>query len=451
MRPSSSPSEGLFSAVLARGPVAAECTDDAWLRALLDVEAALARAVASVGLVPEEVARGVTAACADASAYDVHELGRSAAAGGNPVIPLVRAIERRAGDAGWAVHYGATSQDVVDTAMVLVAERAVRALLEELAAVVAAAAGLGQRYRDTVMIGRTLLQQAVPTTFGLKAVGWAVALHGGRERLASLALPVQLGGAAGTLASYGGRGRDVSLALATELGLRPAVLPWHTARLPVADLAGALGATAGVVGKVALDVVLLAQSEVGEVGEGGADRGGSSAMPHKRNPVAAVSARAAARRAPGLVATLLACMEQEHERAAGAWHAEWAPMSDLLVSVGSATAWLRECLTSVVIDPDRMRLNVETAREAFGAETLAAALAPSLGRARAHDVVSAAARTAQQEGGRVRDVLERDPRIREALMTGEVNVPPDKATSVGEASALVDAALAAIDAARSGS
>ncbi|MDQ3344087.1 MAG: 3-carboxy-cis,cis-muconate cycloisomerase, partial [Actinomycetota bacterium] len=358
MRPSSSSSEpraeetpgGLFDGVLARGRVRGEVEDAAWLQALLDVEAALARASAQAGLMPERHAEAITAACR-AERFDVAALGAEAAEGGNPVIPLVRALTAAVpGDAAGWVHRGATSQDILDTAMVLVARRALQPLCADLRASRDAAALLAQEHRDTVMVGRTLLQQAVPTTFGLKAAGWAMAAHDAECRLVTVegTLPAQLAGAAGTLAALDGRGLEVLATFARELDLRVPVLPWHTARLPVGDLAGALGTAAGVLSKIAVDVLLLAQTEVGEVSEGAAGRGASSAMPHKRNPVAALSARAAARRAPGLVATLLACMEQEHERGAGVWQAEWQPLSDLLASVGSAAAWMQDCLEHLV-------------------------------------------------------------------------------------------------------
>lgn len=444
MRLSSSPSDGLFSASVARGAVAEQVDGTAWLRALLDAEAALVRAAASVGLVPDEAAQAVTAACADTSAYDVAQLARDAAEGGNPVIPLVRAIEQRAAAAGPYVHHGASSQDVLDTAMMLVAGRALAALGDDLAATVGASARLAGQYRDTVMAGRTLLQQAVPTTFGLKAAGWALALQGAGERLAGVPLPVQLGGAAGTLASYAGRGTEVARAFAAELGLAAPVLPWHTARLPVADLAGALGTAAGVLGKVALDVVLLAQTEIGEVAEGAVGRGGSSAMPHKRNPIAAVSARAAARRAPGLVATLLSCMDHEHERAAGAWHAEWETLTDLLRTVGSATAWLRDCLEGLVVDPGRMLANLSASGPELAAEQVAAALAPALGRGRAHDLVAAVVATSRREVRPMRDVLLADGDVARALTADRLDALLDPAQHVGEAHALVDAVLAAL-------
>lgn len=430
--------------MLARGLAAAEVGDAGWLRALLDVEAALARATADAGLVPAAAAESIAQACSDASAYDVEELGRQAAAGGNPVIPLVRAIERAAGDAGRHVHHGATSQDILDTAMMLVASRALVALTADLRAVVGSAVRLARQHRVDPMAGRTLLQQALPTTFGLKAAGWALALDGAGDRLAAVRLPVQLGGAAGTLSAYGGQGREVTQSLAGLLGLPVPLLPWHTARLPVADLAGALGATAGVVSKVALDVVLLAQTEVAEVAEGEKTRGGSSAMPHKRNPVAAVQARAAARRAPGLVATLLAQMEQEHERAAGAWHAEWAPLSDLILTTGSAVAWLRDCLEDLRIDPARMRHTLEVAAGDFPSERVAAALARVLGRAAAHELVAAAARSARAGARSFKEALLADDRATRAVSAERLDELLNQPLDIGEAPTLVDAALAAL-------
>lgn len=442
MRPSSSPSDGLFSPLVAHGAVASEVGATGWLRALLDVEAALARAAAVVGLVPQDAAQAIAAACADTSAFDPDELGRAAGLGGNPVIPLVRAIEQRSGAGGRWVHHGATSQDVLDTAMVLVARRAIAVLVADLTAVVETAAALAEQHRETLMSGRTLLQQAVATTFGLKCAGWALALDGAAQRLSAVALPVQLGGAAGTLAAYGGQGQRVVAALAEELGLTTSVLPWHTARLPVADLAGALGTTAGVVAKVALDLVLLAQTEVGEVTERVAGAGGSSAMPHKSNPIAAVQARACARRAPGLAATLLSCMEQEHERAAGGWHAEWVPLSDLFASTGAAVAWLRTSLAGLEVDAPRMLANLDLSSAATGA--VSAALAERLGRARAHDVVAAAVARARERGVPLRDVLLAAEGVRDVLPASRLEALLASAPDSGDAARLVDAALAAL-------
>jgi 3-carboxy-cis,cis-muconate cycloisomerase len=376
MRPSSSPSEGgLFAGVLARGGAAAAVSDGAWLQALLDAEAALARALAQAGIIDAEEAEAIAAACL-AERYDAAEIGRDAAGIGNPVGPLVKALRAAVeGPAAGHVHRGATSQDIMDTAAMLVARRALEPLLDDLGAAGTAALRLAAEHRDTAMAGRTLLQQAVPVTFGLVAAGWAAGIGDARDRLAELRdtrLAAQLGGAAGTLASLGDAGPAVAAAYARALGLAEPLLPWHTLRGRVGELAGALGVAAGAVAKPARDVVLLSQTEVAEVAEG--TGGGSSTMPHKRNPVAAVAALGCARQAPGLVATLLASMEQEDQRAAGAWHAEWQPLSTLLRVTGSAAAWLRECLSDLRVDAARMRENLDATGGRMLAERVATVL-----------------------------------------------------------------------------
>jgi adenylosuccinate lyase len=335
------------------------------------------------------------------------------------------------------VHVGATSQDVLDTALMLLARDAVAAIDADLTAAAGAAARLAAAHRDDVVMGRTLMQQALPTTFGLKAAGWLAGLDGVRLRLAEVvaSLPVQYGGAAGTLAASAGSGVAVRTALAEELDLVDTVVPWHTVRLPIADLAGALGAAAGVLATVAVDVVLLAQTEVGEVSEGGDSRGGSSAMPHKRNPVAAISARACARRAPGLVATLFAAMEQEHERAAGAWHSEWPALTDLLTTVGSAASWLAESLAGLRPDTVRMAATVAAAGEPGLARAVTEALTPQRGPQAAHDEAAHAVRTARETGRPLAEVLrERDDLDVDALLAAAAPDP-------GEAAAQVDAVL----------
>jgi 3-carboxy-cis,cis-muconate cycloisomerase len=351
---------GLFAAILERGGARRATDDDAWVTALLRVEAALARAQATLGLVPAADARAIERLCADPGSVDPGTLGAAAAAGGNPAIALVQRLRARLpADTAAHVHRGATSQDVVDTAAMLVARDAVGQVLTDLAGAAASTARLVREHRHTPTIGRTLLQPALPTTFGLKAAGWLRGLDGATARLARVrsTLPVQLGGPVGALDGFGAEGLRLVDAFAAELDLAPAA-PWHTCRLPVADLAGALGSTCGVTAKVAGDVVLLAQQEVGEVREDAPGRGGSSSMSHKQNPVAAISARAAARRGPALAGHLLACMDHEHERAAGAWHAEWLPLRDLLRTTGSATAWMDDSLACLAVDSDRMAANL---------------------------------------------------------------------------------------------
>ncbi|HEY0402358.1 MAG TPA: 3-carboxy-cis,cis-muconate cycloisomerase [Blastococcus sp.] len=428
---------GLFDGTFARGGAADAVSDAAWFRALLDAEAALARAAARLGLVPTTAADAVTAACSDPGGLDLATVVAKAADAGNPVPPLVRALQDAVGaDAARAVHVGATSQDILDTALVLLARNAIAAIDTDLVAAAEAAARLAAAHRDDVVMGRTLMQQALPTTFGLKAAGWLAGLDGARLRLAEVVatLPVQYGGAAGTLAASGGSGIALRTAFAAELRLADTPVPWHTVRLPIADLAGALAAAAGVIATVAVDVVLLAQTEVGEVSEGGA-RGGSSALPHKHNPVAAISARACARRAPGLVGTLFGAMEQEHERSAGAWHSEWLTLTDLLTTVGSAAAWLTESLAGLRPDVERMAATVAAARDPELAGALADALTPTLGRGAAHDAAAEAVREAAATGRPLREVLAGRTDV-------DVQGLLDRAPDTGEAGAQVDAVLA---------
>ena len=454
MRPSSSPSEpsaasggGLFGGVLARGRVAAEVSDAAWLRAMLDVEAALARAQARAGLLSDADAGAIAAAAADPGRFDADAIGAEAARSGNPVVPLVKALtDAVEGPAAGRVHAGATSQDVLDSAAMLVAHRALGPLLEDLDAAADAAAAIAEEHATTVMAGRTLLQQALPVTFGLKAATWLTGLDEAAARLHEVRrtrLAVQFGGAAGTLASTGETGPEVLAHLADELGLAEPALPWHTIRTRPADLAGALGAAAGVIAKAGRDVVLLAQTEVGEVREGVPGRGGSSTLPHKQNPVAAISAVAAAMRAPGLVVTLLGAMAHEHERAAGPWHAEWRPFSDLLETVGSAAAWLRDCLEHLEVDAARMRANLGLTHGALLAERVTTALAGDLGRHAAHEVVQAAAREAFASDRPLAGVLAATEEVSARLDPAEIARLLDPAGYLGATDELIRRALRA--------
>jgi 3-carboxy-cis,cis-muconate cycloisomerase len=349
----------------ARGEAAAAVQDRAWLQAMLDVEAALARACAAEGLIPAHAAQAIAHA-AQAERVDLAAIARGVADSATPVGALVAALRDAVGvQVAPHVHAGATSQDVLDTAAMLVAHRALGPLLADAAVAADAAAALADAHRATPMAGRTLLQQALPTSFGLRAAGWLAGLDEARAALAAVregGLAVQMGGPVGS------RDPAVAARVAADLGLVAPTLPWHTIRVRPALLAGALGALAGVTGKLARDVTLLAQSEVGEAREGGPGRGGSTAMAHKRNPVAAVSVLACAGRVPGLVATLLAAMTQEHERAAGAWQAEWGTLADLLALTGSAVAWARELLAHLEVDPARMRENLATLAAAGVAE-----------------------------------------------------------------------------------
>jgi 3-carboxy-cis,cis-muconate cycloisomerase len=484
---------GLFDGVFARG--AAATGDQAWLTAMLQIEAALARALERAGLAPAGAGAAVTEA-ARAGAIDTAELGRQAALTGNPVPALARALARCVPGYAAAVHKGATSQDIIDTAAMLLARDALAAAAADMSAAAGATAALAAAHRDTVMIGRTLLQQAVPVTFGLVAAGWLTGLdeaRAGLDRVRAGRLAVQFGGAAGTLASLGADGPRVAALLADELGLPLPALPGHTDRLRIVEVAASCAGAAAVLGKIARDVTLLAQSEVGEVHEGepgvaevgegesgvaevrerefgvaevregepevaevregdapgaGARRGGSSAMPHKRNPVAAIAILGCTRQVPGLLATLAAAAEQEHQRAAGAWHSEWEPFSGLLRLTGSAASWGRELLAGLTVDPARMRANLDAAGGFPLAERVSGLLAPALGAVAAHDLVAEASAAAAAAGLPLRAALLGDPGLRGRLdaagvTPAEVESALDPAGYLGAAGEFTDAALAA--------
>ncbi|MFI6691758.1 lyase family protein [Streptomyces sp. NPDC050433] len=536
------------------GSAAEEATGDAaFLRAILDAEAALSRAQAAVGLTPMAAAEAITAAAGTAERFDVRDVALRARAGGNPVIPLVADLtaavddeDKNAGgdaDAARYVHQGATSQDIVDTAMMLVATRTVPLILADLDRTADALAALATLHRGTPMAGRTLTQHAVPTTFGLKAAGWLASVRDARARLAAVRPPVQLGGAAGTLAAFApvddtvdgaprgtstaascepvydltgaldstldtppeplpdyppatgtdprldpepelgtgtppdepvydltgaeavpegpeseenearasveadqqAPGTDTGLRLlaayAAQLRLAEPTLPWHTLRTPVADLGSALAFTAGALGKVAADVLVLSRTEIGEVAE--ARGGGSSAMPHKRNPVRATLIAAAARQAPALASVLLGALVAEDERPAGPWHAEWQPLRELLRLTGGAARDAAELTRGLRVFPDRMRDNLGLTHGLLVSERLAAALAPAVGVARAKELVGAAARLASAAGIPLAQALtESDPAVAELIGEERLRALTDPTGYTGSAPALVDRALA---------
>jgi 3-carboxy-cis,cis-muconate cycloisomerase len=354
----------LFDPLFGMTAVDAATDDRSWLAAMCEAETALARACSQAELIDLPTALEIGAAADKLKSLDPAELGRDAVDDGNPVIPLVlrlrEAVAARADEqTAAAVHLGATSQDILDTAAMLVTARALGVIYGDLRDCADHTAAMARAHRDTVMIGRTLLQQALPTTFGAVAAGWGTALDRALRRVAAVrdALPVQLGGPTGTLAGWYPHGFKVRAAFAAELELRDPSSVWHTDRGVIVDVAATLGAIAATIGKISTDVVLLAQSELAEVRE--RRPGGSSSMPHKRNPIAAVTARAAAAQMPGLVATLLATATPELQRGAGPWHAEWLALTAALRSVGGAASRLRECVVNLEVDAGAMRGHVD--------------------------------------------------------------------------------------------
>jgi 3-carboxy-cis,cis-muconate cycloisomerase len=441
---------GLFDEILARGAAREAVSDAAWLAALLETEAALALAAADAGVLAPAVAEAVGRACVP-DRIDLRAIATESAASGNPVVPLVAALRsilraEGADEAAAAVHRGATSQDVMDTASMLVASRAVTAVTADLSAAADAAAALAERYRDTPAAGRTLLQQAAPVTVGLRAAGWAAGLDAAVAALRSWRPAVQLGGAVGTLAAFAGDGLAVRAAFARRLGLEEPLLAWHTERGRVAELAAVLGRVGVAVGSVATDLVLLAQTEVGEVREDVPGRGGSSTLPHKRNPVGAVSARAAAVATPGLVAAVLtAASGHEYERAAGPWHAEWAPLRELLRTTGSGAAWLADSLSHLVVDPDAVRTALDVTGGLLLAENVTTVLRGRVADPKA--LVTEAASTALDADRPFAEVLA-DALSGTDVTRAEIDAALDPAAHTGESAALVDAFLATRHAAR---
>jgi 3-carboxy-cis,cis-muconate cycloisomerase len=411
-----------FEALFVPPPIAAATGDGAWLQAMLDFEAALARAQGLGELAPARL--------------DPEEIARSGRASGNPAAALVDVLDQP------NAHRGATSQDVMDTAAVLVTKRALPLIEAELASVAGACARLASEHRDTPMAARTLLQQALPTTFGLKAAGWLVSVDEVRALLSAVPLEVELGGAAGTLASLGDEGLSVLARLASELDLAEPVLPWHTRRVRVGQLGSALALTAGALEKIALDLKLLAQTEVGEVAESSdGGRGGSSTLPHKRNPVGATLTIACAQGVRGAASVLIGALAQEHERAAGAWQAEWEALSRALALTGGAAASLREALDGLEVFPERMRSNLELTGGLLMTEAVSTAVAEKLGRAEAKRVVGEVAQRAAKGERSLRDELISDDAV--DLSEDEIDSALDPEAYLGSAPGLVDRALKA--------
>jgi 3-carboxy-cis,cis-muconate cycloisomerase len=434
---------GTFDGLFVPDRVADATSERAWLQAMLDVEAALAAAEAEAGIVPRQAADAIAAVC-NADRFDAGALARDGRESGSPVVPLVRALTAELpDDTARYVHWGATTQDVMDSAAMLVAKRTLPVIDADLDGVARACARLADEHRATPMAGRTLLQQALPLTFGLKAAGWLADVQRARERLAAVPLDAQFGGAVGTLASLGADGIQVLQGFAERLGLGEPVLPWHTARVRIGELGSALALVAGALEKVATDLTLLAQTEVGEVSEASeGGRGGSSTLPHKRNPVGAVRCAACARLARGAATSLLGSMPQEQERAVGAWQAEWPALTDAVALTGGAADALREAFDGVEVHPERMRRNLEETRGLLMAESVTMAMAPQLGRAEAGRIVAAACRRAAETGRPLRDELAGDGVARELLDPDALERALDPLAYLGSAEAFVDRALA---------
>lgn len=415
---------------------------------MLDFEAALAQAEAEVGVIPAEAVSPIVDCCR-AGLFDFQALGLAAVNAGNLAIPMVKAltalVKVKDGRASGYVHWGATSQDAIDTGMVLQLRPFLYALDGDLTDLCKSLALLVESHRDTPMVGRTWLQQALPITFGLKAAGWLDAAERARARLRALqpvVLTLQFGGAAGTLAALGDQGLRVAAALAARLDLALPALPWHGHRDRIAEAGAALGLLIGTLGKIASDITLCMQTEIGELLEpAGEGRGGSSTMPHKRNPVAAAAVLAAAARAPGLVATLLSAMPQQHERGLGNWHAEWTALPELCRLAGGALHRTLDTVKGLEVHGERMAENLERTQGLILAEAVQMALGARLGRGAAHDLLDAACRRAVREKRHLREILQATPEVTAVLSVAEIDRLLDPRGYLGVTQDLIDRAL----------
>jgi 3-carboxy-cis,cis-muconate cycloisomerase len=424
-------------------------SDRARIQGMLDFEAALARAEARTGVIPSSAASAIAAKC-QAQLFNFDELARAAALAGNLAIPLVKQLTVLVGnddkEAMRFVHWGATSQDAIDTGFVLQLREVLKKMEAEIDRLSIALASLAEKHRATVMVGRTWMQQALPTTFGFEVAGWLDAIHRHRERLGDVqrrALVLQFGGAVGTLAALGGKGADVARALGENLQLTVPEIPWHSHRDRIAGVATTLGLITGTLGKIARDVSLLMQTEIAEVSEPQAEgHGGSSTLPHKHNPVTCAVVLSAAARIPGLVASMISAMVQEQERGLGGWQAEWEVMPEIIGIAAGALHHLTDTISRLEVDPGRMSQNLEMTRGLILAEAVQMALGRTIGRAASHDLIQKASQRAQAEKRHLREVLAEDPAVTKHLTKKDLDRLFDPREYLGDSSIFIDRVLA---------
>ncbi len=418
----------------------------AYFQRMLDVEAALARVQGRLGIIPADAAAAITAA-ARFENLDGAELAASARNVGYPVVGLVQGLSRAAGEAGRWTHWGATTQDIMDSATVLQVREGLSLIEVELRRLLTALTGLADRHRRTVMAGRTHLQQALPISFGLKCAIWAQPFIAHLERLRQLRLRVEqvsLFGAAGTLASLGEHGIAVMEGLAAELSLHAPVAPWHVCRDGMAETVSFLGLVCGSLAKIATDVILLAQTEIGEVAEPHAPgRGSSSTMPQKRNPIASEYVLAATRGAQALVPLMQGAMAHDHERATGPWQTELLAGPQAFVLTHGALLHARGIAEGLVVDAERMQRNLTLTGGLIVAEAVMMGLAPHLGREAAHHVVQHACDVALSKSVPLADALARDASVSERLDRATIERLTDPANYLGSAEMFIDRLLAA--------
>jgi 3-carboxy-cis,cis-muconate cycloisomerase len=447
----STPLSPLLAPMLSSAAMRAVCDDAATLQNMLEFEAALARAEAAAGVIPESAAGPIAKAC-KAESFDAVALAEAATRSGNLAIPLVKAltahVAKADADAARYVHWGATSQDVIDTATMLTLRAGIDALLGDIDRAIAGFAKLARQHRSTAVVARTWLQHALPMPFGLKLAEYAAALHRSRVRLKRVrgeTLALQFGGAAGTLAALGDKGLVVAEKLAQELKLPLPDAPWHTHRDCIAEAASVFAIIAGTCGKIARDVSLMMQTDVAEAFEpAGEGRGGSSTMPHKRNPVAAASALAAATMAPNLAATILAAQVGDHERSAGPWHAEWPTLPTLMLVTSGALAAIVDIAEGLEVDAARMRANLDATGGLIMAEAASMALAEKIGKSDAHHLIETASKKAVADKKHLRDVLAADAKITAHLSAEKLAKLFEPMAYQGASQAMIDRLLASL-------
>jgi 3-carboxy-cis,cis-muconate cycloisomerase len=430
--------------------VEAQFSDRARLQGMLDFEGALARAEARAGIVPTTAAAAITAKC-QSDLFDFDALAKSGALAGNLAIPLVKQltklVEKDDKEAARFVHWGATSQDAIDTGFILQLRAVLDAIESEERKLADALAKLAKKYRATPIAGRTWLQQALPTSFGLIAAGWLDAIDRHRVRLDNLrprVLVLQLGGAVGTLAALGDKGADVAAALAEEVQLNLPSLPWHGHRDRIAEAAAVFALLTGTLGKIARDISLHAQTEIAELNEPAAKgRGGSSTLPHKRNPVASAVVLAAATRVPGLLSSILSAMVQEEERGLGGWHAEWETLPEIIGLTAGALHHLTETVSGLEVDSVKMKENLDGTHGLIFAEAVQMTLARHVGRMAAHELVEKLAKRAQAKGRHLRDVVAEDRTVKKYLKKAELARLFDPEQYLGMTGNFIDRSLKA--------
>jgi 3-carboxy-cis,cis-muconate cycloisomerase len=425
-------------------------TDRSTLQGMLDFEVALARAEARIGVIPASASAAIATKCR-AELFDAAALAQAASRAGNIAIPLVKhltaLVAKKDKQAAHFVHWGATSQDAIDTGCILQLRQALDLIARDLDSLAQPLGALAQKHRSTLITGRTWMQHALPTTLGVKIAGWLDAVVRHRARLTETrkrCLVLQFGGAVGTLAALGSRGPDVASLLAAELGLGLPDLPWHSQRDRIVEIGLTLSLCAGTVGKIARDISLHMQTEVAEIFEpAGEGRGGSSTMPHKRNPVSSAVILQAAIRVPGLVSSLLTAMMQEDERGLGGWHAEWEILPDIVQLTAGAIHHLATIVPNLELDVQRMRKNLDLTQGLIFAEAASMALGEKIGRAQAHEIVEAACARARKDKRDLRTILSADPKVGAQLSTGDLDRLFDPRNYLGAAEEYVYRVVAA--------